>query len=374
MDYDRRMNDPAAPRIGLDVTQAVKRRGRGIARYIRQVLPAAPGDGLARDLFIRGHRWFRRGLIADLSPALRRRWMPNPSRLAARDVDLFHSFGNHLPRQARCPLSFTVHDVRALDEPAGYEGKERLVRNIERAAGIVCLTDYGRNRLFHHFPELDDTEVAVIGHGVDHDRFHPLPESRCREAARAHGLERPFALQLGSWFPHKNLELSLAAWARSRARREGVDLVFVGGGAPNDYLARLGELGRQDDEPGRIHWIENVSHERLPALIGAAACLLQPSRYEGFALPLLEAMACGIPGVVSDASCLPEVSAGLWPVAGVDDVDAFAAGIDCMVLDPQARDAAITGGLRYAAGFTWERSAQAHDDFYRRVLAQGGNR
>jgi glycosyltransferase involved in cell wall biosynthesis len=359
-------------RIGLDVTQAVKRRGRGIARYIRQVVGAMPADGLEADLFIRGHRWFRRALFDDVAPQLRRRWLANPARLAARDLSLFHSFGNHLPRQAPCPLSFTVHDVRALDEPAGYEGKERLQRNIGRAAGIVCLTEYGRERLAHHVPDLDERVVAVIPHGVDHDLFRPLEAPVRRETVRDLGLGSPFLLQLGSWFPHKNLELSLEAWARSESRRQGFDLAFVGGGAPQDYQSRLEELAARLGVSRQVHWIDHVGAPDLPALIGEAACLLQPSRYEGFALPLLEAMACGTPGVVSSASCLPEVSAGIWPIADPDDAAGFADGIDRVVLDEAARQAAVREGLAHAAQFTWERSARAHDAFYREVAARAG--
>jgi alpha-1,3-rhamnosyl/mannosyltransferase len=78
-------------------------------------------------------------------------------------------------------------------------------------------------------------------------------------------------------------------------------------------------------------------------------------------------MAVGLPGVVSDSSCLPEVSGGIWPIAGVDDPDAFAAGMDSMALDPAARAAAIRAGLERAAAFTWERTARLTAAFFRRV-------
>jgi len=367
-DYDSPMERPEEPRVGLDITQAVKRRGRGIARYILQVVAARSADALPADLYIRGHRWLRRGLVEELAPELDRRWLPNPIRLGDDDLALYHGFGNHLPRRAPCPLSFTVHDVRALDEPAGYEGRERLQRNLQRAAGVICLTEYGRGRLLHHHPEWAERVVAVVPHGVDHDQFRPLPEPEIRRGIDTLGLSTPYLLQLGSWFPHKNLELSLEAWGRSHAGAEGLHLVFAGGGAPADYRRQLEELAARAGARGRVHWIEHVPGPALPALVGGAACLLQPSRYEGFALPLLEAMAAGTPGVVSDSSCLPEVSAGLWPVAGVDDPDAFAAGIDQMVFDRQAREAAVAGGLAHAARFTWAHSARAHDAFHRQVI------
>lgn len=356
-----------ALRVGLDVTQAVKRRGRGIARYIRQVLPPLAGEGIDPVLYIRAQRWFRRSLVADVTPERPRRWMP--FNRVGGDLDLFHGFGNHLPGRAGMPLSFTVHDVRALDRPAGYEGKARLQRNIARAAGIICLTRYGRDRLLHHHPELERRCLAVVPHGVDHAAFRPRPAAEAEATARGYGLTAPYLLQLGSWFPHKNLELSIQAFAKCRPRREGARLAFVGGGARPDYRARLEALAQAEGVAGAIDWVEDVPAGDLPGLLAASRCLLQPSRYEGFALPVLEAMATGLPGVVSDSSCLPEVSASIWPVAGQDDPGAFADAIDHVALDGAERRDAIERGLAHAAGFTWSRTAGLTARFFRDTLA-----
>jgi glycosyltransferase involved in cell wall biosynthesis len=358
-------------RVGLDITQAVKRRGRGIAHYIHEVLPrlAEPGLGLEPTCCIRGARWWRRELVADLMPGLPRAWMPVSAWMSVGGLQLFHSFGNHLPARSRVPLSFTVHDFRALDRSPGNGGGDRLRRNIERAAGVLCLTEHGKARLLHHYPQFDPARLAVVPHGVDSRRFRPQDPGQVRDATRRLGLDRPYFVQLGSWFPHKNLELSIRAFARSRARAEGFLLAFVGGGAGAGYRAVLDRLARETGVEEALRWIEDVSGEDLPRLLAGAAALLQPSRYEGFALPLLEAMAVGLPGVVSDASCLPEVSGGIWPIAGQDDAEAFAAGMDAMALDEAARAAAVRAGLERAAGFTWERTARLTAAFFRQVAA-----
>lgn len=357
-------------KAGLDVTQAVKRQGRGIARYIRQVVPPLAALDIEPTLCIRGHRWFARSQVADLAPGAPRAWMPRASRLPQRPLDLFHGFGNHLPRPGGVPLAFTVHDVRALDRPAGYEGRERLLRNLGRAAGVLCLTEYGRTRLLHHCPELGQRPLAVVPHGVDHAAFRPQDPQRAAAVAARYGLRPPFLLQLGSWFPHKNLELSIHALARSRARAEGYTLAFVGGGAPRGYRRRLEDLARGEGVAERLVWVDHVPGPDLPALIGAAAALLQPSRYEGFALPLLEAMAVGTPGVAADASCLPEVSAGHWPLADPDDPEAFAAGIDRVTLDAEARAATVAAGRTHAGRFTWQRTAAQTLAFWQRLAAR----
>jgi glycosyltransferase involved in cell wall biosynthesis len=358
-------------RVGLDITQAVKRKGRGIARYIRQVLPplSEVSPHLDMSLYIRGDRWWRRKLVRDLLPGTPRSWLPFPSWLSTRNLDLFHSFGNHLPGVSGVPLTFTVHDFRALDRPPeqGFGGN-RLRRNLERADGVLCLTEHGRQRLLHHYPDFDPARLAVVPHGVDPSVFCPQDAALASMTSAKYSLERPFIVQLGSWFPHKNLELSIRAFARCRARTEGHRLVFVGGGASREYMALLTALADSEGVLESTVWVEDVPGRDLPGLLAASACLLQPSRYEGFALPLLEAMAVGIPGVVSDSSCLPEVSGGIWPIAGQNDTGAFAAGIDAMALQGQARTAAIQSGLERAADFTWEKTAEKTAAFFRRVL------
>lgn len=359
-------------KVGLDITQAVKRRGRGIARYIREIVPrlAQPDLGLEPVCCIRGERWWRRELVGDLAPHLARSWMPFSGWMSTPGVALFHSFGNHLPARSRVPLSFTVHDFRALDGAPGEDGAGgRLRRNIERADGILCLTEHGRTRLLHHYPAFDPRRLAVVPHGVDHRRFRPQDTAQAAETAARLGIERPFFIQLGSWFPHKNLELSLRAFGLCAARAEGYLLVFVGGGAPAAYRAELERVAREAGVTDGVRWIEDVSGDDLPRLLGAAGALLQPSRYEGFALPLLEAMAVGLPGVVSDSSCLPEVSGGIWPIAGQDDAGAFARGMDAMTLDAAARAAAIAAGLQRAAAFSWAESARLTAAFFQRVVS-----
>jgi alpha-1,3-rhamnosyl/mannosyltransferase len=361
-------------RVGLDITQAVKRRGRGITRYIREILPrlADPALGLRSTYCIRSERWWRRSLVGDLEPEIRRSWLPFSFWMSTPGLDLFHSFGNHLPSRSGVPRTFTVHDFRALDRPPepGFGGN-RLRRNIERADGILCLTEHGRARLLHHYPDFDPQRLAVVPHGVDRERFHPRDPSLARAVARCHGLDGPFFIQLGSWFPHKNLELSIRAFARSRAGKEGYHLAFVGGGASSRYASKLEELARSEGVSGSVHWIEDLSGDELPLFLAAGAALLQPSRYEGFALPLLEAMAVGLPGVVSDSSCLPEVSGGIWPIAGQDDPESFARGMDSMTLDDDLRSAAIRAGLERASGFTWEATAAKTVEFFKQVLGSG---
>ena len=360
-------------RVGLDISQAVKLKVRGIARYIREILPQLltladdASESFDPVLYVRGDRILRRKPLAALSRGKRVRWLPQRFFLPGLGLDLFHSFGNYLPAASKVPLTFTAHDFRVLDLDQAGRGS-RIGRNIARSAGVLCLTEHGRSRLLHHFPDYDPARLVVVPHGVDHERFRPMDSEETRRAASRHGLRGPYLLQLGSWYPHKNLELSIRAFALCRARSEGMRLALVGGGAGTTHRHRLEALARDSGVADKIDWIEDIAADDVPAVLAQASCLLQPSRYEGFALPLLESMAVGTPGVVSDSSCLPEVSGGVWPIAEQDNPEAFAAAIDAMALDGDRRSEAIAAGLARAAQFTWRASAEKTLGFFRDIV------
>ena len=358
-------------RIALDVTQVLKKEGRGIARYIQAVVPELVDlrPSSQWNLCIRGSRWSRRGLVNDWLPSVKRSWLPLSSWMTVGDADLFHSFGNHLPAISSAPKTFTVHDFRVLDrsQEEGATGA-RLRRNIARSDGILCHTEHGKSRLLKYFPKYAGV-VSVAPLGVDHEHFRPQAPEAIETVRVKFGLKFPFLLQLGSWFPHKNLELSLRAFSQSRSLQEGMHLVFVGGGATAAYKKSLQDLSSALGLTESVHWIEDVSGKELPGILGASQGLLQPSHYEGFALPVLEAMATGIPGVLSNSSCLPEVSAGIWPALSVDDADGFALAMDAMSMDQALREKTVVDGLRHAASFTWQETARKTGGFFQDVLA-----
>ena len=357
-------------KVGFDVTQAAKKQGRGIARYIRALLPELVGamPELEPVLHLRDQRWWRQSLVDDLLPDAERRPLLGPLASPRRDLDHFHSLGNHLPWLCPSPRSFTLHDLRSLDMPSRRPfSTSRVRRNVRRAHAVVVLTEHGKSRLLHHFPSLSEHQVSVIPQGVDLERFAPRDPEVSAAFAASLGIKQPFLLQLGSWFPHKNLELSIRAFACSEVRGQGCQLVFVGGGASKDYGASLRQLAEKEGVGDSVRWVENVAGGQLPDLFSSASVLLQPSFYEGFGLPVLEAMASGTPGVVADASCLPEVAGDAWPSAPSDNPEAFASAIDSVALDAVARERSIALGLKRAQEFSWHRTGAATAAFLRKV-------
>jgi glycosyltransferase involved in cell wall biosynthesis len=356
---------PQPLRVGFDVTSATSHRSRGIASYIRALLPALESAAPWIDpvLFLRNERWLRKEALADLLPGAERRWILDPLRVPLGDLDAYHGMGTHLPSRGGTPRSFTLHDLRSFDlDGSSPEENGRRVKTIRRADRILCVSEYGRERLLHHVPDLSPRDLEVIHHGVDHERFRPRERAECEAALAGAGITAPFLLQLGSFFPHKNLELSIESFARSRARQEGVHLVLIGGGS-KDHSAQLkrrcGKLGLSEE----VLWVDGLQSPAVPLVLAAAEALLFPSRYEGFGLPILEAMASGVPGVSSNCACLPEVVGDAWQTCDPDDPDGFSAALDQTLFDGEKRAERIRSGLERARAFTWERCAARTAEF-----------
>jgi glycosyltransferase involved in cell wall biosynthesis len=192
--------------------------------------------------------------------------------------------------------------------------------------------------------------IEVVPHGVS-AKFHPLSADERAEARARLKLPERFILFVGTVEPRKNLETLLDAWVMMRDRP---DLVVVGSWgwlyeSIREKMARLGP---------RLHHLESVDPDELPAIYSLARVVAHPAWYEGFGLPPLEAMACGTPVVVSDRSSLPEVVGGAALVVPADQPDAWRKALEQVVFDTDlAADLRHRGILR-AAQFSWERAAR----------------
>lgn len=352
-------------RVGFDVTSAARADGRGIAAYVSSLLRALADAAphLEPVLFVRGRRWLARRHLRDLLPDAPRRWLLEPVLRALHGVALFHGLGVRLPARCPAPRSFTLHDLRGLDAVQWTDPRwvrlraARLRQTVSRADAILCLTEHGRQRLAHHFPGFPLGRTAVVPHGMDHGRFRPLPAAEAAPVLHRHRLARPYLLQVGRLDRHKNPEGSLRALALCRAAA-GMELVFAGGAAPGyeEELAReAGRLGIRE----RVRWLGSVRQADLPAIYGGAAAVLVPSHYEGFGLPVLEAMACGCAGLVSSGTCLPEVAGSAWPSADPASPEGMAAELERLLGDGEHLARVRAAARSRAAEFTWERCARS---------------
>ncbi|MCW3046458.1 MAG: glycosyltransferase family 4 protein [Solirubrobacterales bacterium] len=250
------------------------------------------------------------------------------------------------------PLAFprtavVIHDAAALREPGWYSRayaaaqRALLPRIARRAALVITVSEFSRRELTELLG-LDPARVAVVHGGVD-ERF--TPDADPGPARAALRLTRPYVLTVASRTARKNLG-ALDDAARALGA-EGIDVVAAGGDRPQF----------RSEDPGAVRALGHVRDDHLPGLYAGAAAFVLPSRYEGFGLTCLEAMACGTPVVASDRGALPEVCGPGARYADPGDPPGITAALRAAIGDQTLREA----GLRRAAGFGWDRTAREVD-------------
>lgn len=261
---------------------------------------------------------------------------------------VFYSPGYAPPVSWRGPLVFTIHDLIHLDVAAETSRfktlyYERVVRPaVRRSAAVVTVSEYSRQTVVD-WSGVDPARVRVAYNGVD-PAYHP--------GAKPHCPGYPYVLYVGNRKPHKNVPRLLAAFAQVSARHPEVRLVLSG---PPDEETR--HLALAHGIYPQLVFAGSIPEERLPGYYRGASVLALPSLYEGFGLPVLEAMACGTPVLTSTTTSLPEVAGGAARLVDPEDTEAIAAGLDELLGNAVLRGQLSALGLERARAFSWDRTA-----------------
>jgi glycosyltransferase involved in cell wall biosynthesis len=307
--------------------------------------------------------------------ALKTRWLPTVETQVACDAILYPYWPSPPRRRPDAPpAAVFVHDLAFRLRPAEVPWQQRayfrvlLGRSLRDAKAVLVPSEATRRDLLDCYRMAGlESKVAMVPEGVSPDvPAAPLPV----------GLEPGFILAVGTVEPRKNYQRLLAAYRKLRREsvsvsagaRPGVpELVIAGrpGWAYGDTLERI------KDEPG-VRYLGHVDDATLSALYQSAAVLAFASLYEGFGLPLLEAMAHGIPAVVGNAGALPELADGAAVLVDPEDVDSIAGGLERLLADAALREKLGAEGRRRSAGFTWERAAAVTREVLRRIASKVG--
>jgi len=304
-----------------------------------------------------------------IKPANDALWMLSafPRALKNDKIDVAHTQYNIPLLGAPCPVVTTIHDVSFRVHPDLFLPKDRWVLNtlvphsMKKAAAVVAVSESTRRDILRFYPAVPAEKVSVVLEAAG-PQFQPPNGQETARATANKALEldnRPYLLAVGVLQPRKNLTLLLEAFARLKS----------GPHPPPHRLVIAGKRGWLDDTDSRRTALPDavrreivlagyVADADLPALYGGADALCYPSRYEGFGLPPLEAMACGCPVLCSRSSSLPEVIGDAGILLPADDAGAWASALETLLASPAAMAVWRERGLKRAALFSWEKAAQ----------------
>jgi glycosyltransferase involved in cell wall biosynthesis len=294
-----------------------------------------------------------------------------PRLLSRLQADLLHAPAFVAPIASRCAQVITVHDLSFLRYPKYFRTGNRIYLALmtgiacRRAAGVIAVSDFtGQEvtKLLKVSPE----RVHTVYHGVA-PRFRPLPEEDVARFRRIHGLPERFILYMGTLEPRKNLIRLIQAF--DKLRDPSLHLVLAGA---KGWLFEeiFGEVERLD-LTDRVHFPGFVPDEDQAFWYNAARVFAYVSVYEGFGMPVVEALACGAPTVTASTTSLPEAGGSGVLLTPPDDVGAMADALHRVLSDAVLRGRLRELGFAQAARFSWDATARETAEVYRRALSGG---
>jgi glycosyltransferase involved in cell wall biosynthesis len=295
--------------------------------------------------------------LVDLDPRRKlRRFAYEQGRFprVLRHVDLLHSFDYGMPYLSRCRNVVMVRDLNYLNFGATFSFAQRGMRrltvplSLRLADKVVTISESAKREIVERFG-LSERRVAVV-----HNSFCPMTRAAARDAQDGEGRGRPYVLAVGTLKLHKNYERLLDAFAGLRDRE--TELVIVGrdDGRASILRERIARLGIAE----RVRLLGFVEEEELAALYRRARMFVFPSLYEGFGMPLLEAMAHDVPVACSDLDVFREVAGDAAAYFDPTDVEAMSRAMETLLVDAARRDALVKAGAERVAAFSWEASAR----------------
>lgn len=375
-------------RIALDYTPALKQTG-GIGRYVRELTGAlaAVDNSTGYRLFAAGAKiaelpqppaynftWKPTRLTSDwLARLWHRARIPLPIEAFTGSVDLFHATDFVLPpTRNRARTLLTVHDLsfvrvpRAASPPLKAYLDAVVPPSVEAADHILADSEATKADLIDLY-KTPENKISVLYSGVN-PRFRRVGNPEAFQAMRQNYELGNFSyiLSVGTVQPRKNY--SRVVQALAALRQTGRDLHYVIAGGSGWLQDELWETIERTGMNDYVHLLGLVADQDLPALYSGARMLLMASLYEGFGLPVLEAMACGTPVITSNLSSLPEVAGKAALLVDPHDTDAITEAILKLETNDEARSQLIKSGYEQAELFTWQRAARQLKSIYDEML------
>jgi glycosyltransferase involved in cell wall biosynthesis len=357
-------------------------RRAGIHQYIFQLLSQLPRFGKEIHFVVfanntaelphhRNMEFVRTSLPAE-RPSARILWeqLLWPPALLSRGCDLLHSLAFVTPFWRPCPAVVTVYDLSFIHYPERYPAFRRHYltsqtrRSCHSARRVVAISESGRQDI-HRLYGVPQERIDVVPPGVG-PAYRPHPAAEIEAFRQKEDLPSQFLLHIGTLQPRKNLPVLLEALAR--LKRPELLLVLVGGKGWffDEIYARVKALNLEK----QVRFTGYVADEELPLWYNAAAIFVFPSLYEGFGMPVLEAIACGTPVIAANTSSIPEVAGSAARLFAPQDVDSLVEHIQTVLDNSSLANSMRECGLEQAQHFSWPHSGRRMVAVYEQALAE----
>lgn len=371
-------------RIAIDAS-SVPSQPAGAGVYAIELVRALTACGGTHD----GYAVFARNAVFDAIVAGKRNWrverVPAPSRrsrlfweqvrlpgaLSRLGIDLLHSTHHTLPlRRVRAQRVVTIHDVTFLRMPERYPPARRLymrtmTRVSARAADAIIVPSQTVRDDVVRLLAVPAGRVTVVYEAAA-AQYTPVEAATARAVAGRYGMDGPYVLSVGSLEPGKNRTRLIRAMRALREDSIDARLLIVGQRAWGYEADEV--LAREPAMAGAVRFAGFVPAEDMPALYSGATAFAMPSLYEGFGLPVLEAMACGTPVLTSNVSATAEVAGDAALLVDPMSLGAIRDGLRRLLTDNQLRERLHAAGRGRAAQFSWQRAARETRTVYERTL------
>lgn len=292
-------------------------------------------------------------------------------QLEKERIDIFHGLSNELPlniRKSRIRSVVTIHDLIFLRYPQFYSPIDRKIytykfrKACENADKIIAVSECTRRDIVRYFGIPAD-KIEVVYQGCDTSFTHPVTEEKKREIRAKYNLPDRYILNVGRIEERKNALLIAKALLQISA---DVHLVILGHRTP--YTGKIETFARENNLNSRIHIMSHIPFEDFPAIYQSAEIFAYPSYFEGFGIPVIEALHSGVPVVAATGSCLEEAGGPDSVYVHPDDAKGLADAFKQIYSDPVKRKNMIERGLEFAGHFSDKKQAEELMNIYRQLM------
>jgi glycosyltransferase involved in cell wall biosynthesis len=288
-------------------------------------------------------------------------------------VQITHSFDYLIPFGVYGKKIITIYDMtfKAFPETMASKYKDYLRKNInlsiKRANKIVTISEFSQNEIVKYL-NIDPKNISVIPCGVDRDIFFPITNKTIiSDTQKKYNIHRDYFLYIGTLEPRKNIERLIDSYSLLKMKYNDLPLLLLGGKLDWLYEPIITKIKTSKLEKNVIS-LGYIPDEDIVPLICGAHAFVYPSLYEGFGIPPLEAMSCGVPVLTSNTASLPEVVGNAAITANPFDIEEIANGLERLLLDNELRKDLIQKGLERSKKFSWEHSASLTMDLYKSLI------